>query len=111
MGGELSTAQHDDPIAEPGQLFVVRGTDDNAGAGPRGGGDVMVQNGFRGDIDTLGRFLEQQHRGRVPKPFGQQHFLLVAPAEGLEIPFARSDRPNVEPIEPLGRRRPLALVP
>src|SRR5207237_10435079 len=63
--------------------------------------ELAVQVGLGAHVDTLGRLVEQEHRGLLGQPLAEQDLLLVASAEDAERLVHGVARSNRKPLEPL----------
>src|SRR5438876_947540 len=77
-GRDASLPHGENAVAQPRKLGEIAGIDHCAGAAGDEIGEEHVDLRLGGNVDALGRIVEQQHCNAPRQPFRQDHLLLIA---------------------------------
>jgi sugar lactone lactonase YvrE len=103
----VNEGQH--AVADTDQILDVGGADHEPGAGQRVPAHQVVDGAPGPDVNPAGRVLHEHDPRFQPEPLGHQDLLLVAAAEQAVQPV-RVRWPDIQPLDPLPGRRPLARL-
>ena len=78
LGRHAALVEHDDPVAQPGQLVDVGRADEHRRARRGGRADQRVHLVLGADVDPARRVVEQEHRRLRVEPLREHDLLLVA---------------------------------
>src|SRR5690606_36615019 len=108
--GDSLAGHHDDPVRQGQQFIQVRRDENHREPLRDQAADQPADLGLGADVDPARRLIQNQHRGLRVDPPGQQHLLLVAPAQ-IADSLVKAGGPDVQiAYRPLAARFGLAPV-
>ena len=107
FANEGAVVHHADPVADAEQFRHFRRDHHDGFAGLRQFVDDAINLVLRADVDTAGRFVEDEHLGVGHQPFRQNDLLLVTAGEIGQSPDRRR---SSECASGSGNRWPLSIL-